>query len=170
MKKRIFILMAIIVTSSMILDAQQALFGGGKEITSPEINKDNTVTFRLVAPNAKEVKLTGDWMPAEKNWTPGSVLMTKDEKGIWSYTTPVMNSDLYGYNILVDGLKTTDPNNVHLNRDVVSIFNIFIEMRFADNSINTRFVRFVECHLWSRVLIILDPQTHPFIIDFILSE
>ena len=36
--------------------AQQALFGG-QDITSPEIHENNSVTFRVSAPNAKEVKI-----------------------------------------------------------------------------------------------------------------
>lgn len=103
---------------------QQALFGGA-DITSPEINADNSVTFRFQAPDAQEVKISGDWMPMQ-GWTPGSETMTKDEKGLWSYTTAPLASDLYGYAFIVDGLRTTDPNNVYLIRDVASVANVFI--------------------------------------------
>ncbi len=104
--------------------AQQAIWGGTPMI-SPDVNKDQTVTFRFDAPNAKEVKIMGDWMPSP-GWVPGSEAMTKDEKGIWSLTTKPLGSDLYSYSVLVDGLKTTDPNNVYLIRDVASVFNVFI--------------------------------------------
>lgn len=104
--------------------SQQALFGG-TNITSPEVNPDNTVTFRFQAPDAREVKITGDWMPAQ-GWTPGSEAMTKGEKGIWTYTTAVLPSDLYSYSFIADGIKCTDPNNVYLIRDVASVTNVFI--------------------------------------------
>jgi enterochelin esterase family protein len=52
--------------------------------------------------------------------------MTKDEKGIWSYTTSVLPSDLYSYSFNVDGVKCTDPNNVYLIRDVASVTNVLI--------------------------------------------
>ncbi|TCK80788.1 esterase [Albibacterium bauzanense] len=104
--------------------AQQAL-GGATNIISPEVNSNQTVTFRLLAPNATEVKVSGDWMPAE-GWVPGSVNMTKGEGGIWTYTTSALPSDLYMYSFLVDGFKTTDPNNVYLIRDVASVTNVFI--------------------------------------------
>ena len=104
--------------------AQQALWGA-PGIVSPEVKEDKSVTFRFQAPDAKEVKIAGDWMPG-KDWVPGSQAMTKDDKGIWSYTTSSMPSDLYGYSFLVDGLKTTDPNNVYLIRDVASLTNVFI--------------------------------------------
>jgi len=78
-----------------------------------------------MAPDAKEVKLSGDWMPAE-GWTPGSITMKKGEKGLWSFTTEVLPSELYSYSFLVDGVKSTDPNNVYLIRDVATVTNVFI--------------------------------------------
>jgi enterochelin esterase-like enzyme len=121
MKKSIVL---FLIMASITSYAQQALWGAA-EIVSPEINADNSVTFRYVAPNAKEVKLSGDWMPAE-GWTPGSVVLKKGEKGLWSFTTEVLPSELYSYSFLVDGLKSTDPNNVYLIRDVASVTNVFI--------------------------------------------
>lgn len=104
--------------------SQQALFGGA-DITSPEINADNSVTFRFQAPDAKEVKISGNWMLSQ-GWTPGSEKMTKGEKGLWSYTTAVLPSDLYSYSFNVDSVKCTDPNNVFMIRDVASVTNVFI--------------------------------------------
>jgi enterochelin esterase family protein len=121
MKKSIVL---FLIMASITSYAQQALWGAA-EIVSPEINADNSVTFQYVAPDAKEVKLSGDWMPAE-GWTPGSVVMKKGEKGLWSFTTEVLTSELYSYSFLVDGLKSTDPNNVYLIRDVASVTNVFI--------------------------------------------
>jgi enterochelin esterase family protein len=114
----------LIMTTSISSFAQQALFGG-QDIKSPEIKTDNSVVFRVMAPNAKEVKLSGDWMPAE-GWTPGSVAMTKDDKGLWSFTTEILQPELYSYSFIIDGFKTTDPNNPFIVRDVASVTNIFI--------------------------------------------
>ncbi len=105
-------------------NAQQALYGGGAFV-SPEIHVDYTVTFRVLAPSADEVKLTGDWMPAE-GWVPGSVIMEKDEKGLWSYTTAVLEPELYGYAFIIDGVRTNDPNNVFVSRDIATNTNIFL--------------------------------------------
>ncbi|HLN54553.1 MAG TPA: alpha/beta hydrolase-fold protein [Bacteroidales bacterium] len=120
--KSIFLISLLLFYNSS--QAQQALTRG-TNITSPEINSDNTVTFRFQAPDAKEVKITGDWLPAQGN-IPGSAVLTKGEKGIWTYTSPVLESELYGYAFIVDGVKTTDPNNVYVNRDVATVTNIFI--------------------------------------------
>lgn len=115
-----FIFVGIVSFQSI---AQQALWGA-PGVVSPEVKADNTVTFRFLAPDAKEVKIMGDWLPGQGSIA-GSEAMTKDEKGVWSYST-VLSSDMYGYSFLVDGLKCTDPNNVYLIRDVASVTNVFI--------------------------------------------
>jgi enterochelin esterase-like enzyme len=124
MKKQILIILMMIIAPTIALMAQQAL-GGGQAIVSPEVHENQTVTFRFLAPDAKEVKISGDWIPAD-GWTPGSVVMTKGEKGLWTYTTEKIESDLYSYWFMVDGVRNTDPNNVYLIRDVASIFNVLI--------------------------------------------
>ncbi len=125
MRKQILVYIAFFVMASSNSFAQQALWGAAA-IISPEVKEeDNTVIFRFQAPDAKEVKISGDWMPAQ-GWVPGSEAMSKDEKGIWSYTTKPLEPDLYSYSFLVDGLKTTDPNNVYLIRDVASLTNVFM--------------------------------------------
>jgi len=124
MNKQIVISLAILIFAGSTALAQQAI-GGGQDIISPKINEDNTVTFKLEAPNATEVKLTGDWMPAE-GWVPGSVAMTRDENGLWTYTTGELEPELYGYAFLVDGMRVNDPNNAFVSRDIATLTNIFI--------------------------------------------
>lgn len=112
--------------------AQQALWEGGKPV-SPQINEDKTVTFRIYAPNAKEVKVTGDFLPTEKVTTPmgeieapGSAELSMHE-GVWEFTTPEpLLPELYSYTFIVDGLKINDPSNVYLLRDISSLTNIFL--------------------------------------------
>lgn len=103
---------------------QQALFGG-QEIQSPVIQPDNSVTFKVLAPHAREVKLSGDWMPAQ-GWQPGSVPMQRDNNGLWSITTAPLEPELYSYFFLIDDVRTPDINNPFLIRDVASVTNIFI--------------------------------------------
>lgn len=103
--------------------AQQDLFRTS-QIISPEIHNDNTVTFRLLAPNAKEVKLSGDWMPLQ-GFARSSEAMVKTDSA-WTYVTSALPSDLYTYVFTVDGLRITDPNNAFVVRDVANISNVFI--------------------------------------------
>lgn len=122
----------IIILTSIQTMAQQSLFGG-QNIVSPEIHDDNTVTFRYFAPNVDTVKITGDFLPTVKMKTqwgtfdaPGSALLTKDEKGVWSFTSQVLPSELYNYSFIVDGITIMDPSNPFLVRDVANVMNIFI--------------------------------------------
>ena len=120
------IILLIVFSCTTNVFAQQNLnFSGRQGITSPEINADNSVTFRLQAPDAKEVSVTGDWMPSQ-GWAPGSEKMIKGENGVWTYTSKPLPSDLYSYSFMVDGLKITDPNNVYFSRDVATVVNIFL--------------------------------------------
>lgn len=77
---------------------------GGPGFISPEVQKDRTVTFRFMAPNAKEVKLSTQLIAGQPN-------MTKDEKGIWSITLRSVEPDIYPYCFVVDGIQVADPRN-----------------------------------------------------------
>ena len=111
--------------------AQQALWGGS-QIVSPEIHPDNTVTFRLRAPKAVRVQLTGDFLPTQKIDTPFGVFDGPgfadlvEKEGVWEYTTEVLSPELYSYSFVVDGLMMRDPSNVYMIRDVASVTNVFI--------------------------------------------
>ena len=77
------------------------------QVVSPVVGADRKVTFRLRAPNAKEVKADGDW-------TKKPAAMTKDDKGIWSLTTEPLEPNLYGYFFVVDGVNMPDPSNTSM--------------------------------------------------------
>ncbi len=132
MNVRFSLTLLILLALSVGAMAQQALWGAA-QLVSPEINPDKTVTFRFDAPHADSVQITGDFLPPVKMKTewgefevPGKANLKKDSKGIWTFTSQPLESDLFSYSMIVDGLKTTDPNNVYLIRDVASVFNVFI--------------------------------------------
>lgn len=114
-----FLTTAIAIMIAVSASAQQALWGG-PQVVSPEIHPDNTVTFRLNAPKAVKVQVTGDFIGS-----PGLAEMT-EVNGIWEYTTAPLAPELYSYSFIVDGLITRDPGNVYMNRDVATVTNIFI--------------------------------------------
>ncbi len=111
---------------------QQALFGGN-QIVSPEIHEDNSVSFRLFAPMADSVQITGDFLPTVKTQTPygemdlpGKADLVKEDNGVWTFTSKVLDPELYSYSFIVNGLNMTDPGNPFLIRDVASVTNVFI--------------------------------------------
>ncbi|MDR2804306.1 MAG: esterase [Dysgonamonadaceae bacterium] len=131
MKKTTVFIIALIMC--ITAHAQQALWGG-QEIVSPQINDNQTVTFRLQAPQAIKVEITGDFLPAQKMQTPmgefdapGVAELKKDAQGVWEFTTlNALTPELYSYSFIIDGVKVTDPNNVYMIRDVASVTSIFI--------------------------------------------
>ncbi len=113
--------------------AQQALWGGAP-VVSPEIHDNNTVTFRLKAPKAVKVQVTGDFLPTQKIKTPfgefdgpGVADLKEGKDGVWEFTTPEpLKPELYSYSFIVDDLKMMDPSNVYMIRDVATVTNVFI--------------------------------------------
>ncbi len=96
-------LIALALATSALLQAQTPPPDG---LVSPEVHADRTVTFRVRAPKASEVTLSGDWLPVGK-----PVPMTKGDDGVWSIQTAPLeaNGHLYWFN--VDGLAVADPVN-----------------------------------------------------------
>src|SRR4051812_5974193 len=80
-------------------------------IISPQINTDNTVTFRLKAPAAASVKIKGTWMKDNE----AAIAMTKTDS-IWSFTTSKLDPDFYRYNFYLESVEVLDPANSYVER------------------------------------------------------
>ena len=78
----------------------------GPFVVSPQVLPDKKVTFRYLAPSAKDVKLGGSQFGAVQ------VPMKKDSLGIWSVTVGPVRPDIYPYSFIVDGVTVMDPANV----------------------------------------------------------
>ncbi|WP_303207055.1 esterase [Bacteroides oleiciplenus] len=128
-----FTILAAALLMCVATFAQEALWGIGP-LVSPEIYDNNTVLFRLRAPKAVKVQITGDFLPKQKVKTPngeyeipGIVDLTEGKDGVWEYTTPEpLKPELYSYSFIVDGLRMNDPANIYLIRDVATLTNVFI--------------------------------------------
>ncbi|MBL0156113.1 MAG: esterase [Bryobacterales bacterium] len=79
-------------------------------LNSPDVRDDRTVVFRLKAPQAHEVLLTGAVLTAIGPATK-PVPFVKGEDGIWTLTIGPLKADLYQYHLMVDGMRIADPNN-----------------------------------------------------------
>lgn len=82
-------------------------------VVSPEVGPDHRVTFRLRAPNAKEVAVSLEGLPR-------SIAMQKDGQGIWSVTTEPLAPDFYGYSFVADGVRLIDPHNPLLKPNLLN--------------------------------------------------
>lgn len=107
--KQLSVLLFLTVLSFSV----NAQFRMPKPILSPEIQQDNKITFRVYAPDAKTVKISGNWMPGFGN----QVEMMRNDTGMYQLIIEPLASEMYTYSYFVDGVKTIDPNNAIVVRD-----------------------------------------------------
>ena len=94
--------LAVLALSATVVYAQQA-----PAIVSPQILSDGRVTFRLNAPKADEVILTGEFLDGPRGFT-------REHDGVWSITVGPIAPEVYHYNFIIDGVRTIDPSNPQL--------------------------------------------------------
>lgn len=79
------------------------------QLVSPQVHDDRRVTFRLNAPNAVKVQVTGiAGQPA--------LDLDKSEKGIWQGALGPLEPELYSYVFEVDGAAHIDPHNRNVKK------------------------------------------------------
>ena len=78
-----------------------------ESVKSPEVKENGDVVFRLFAPQAKEVQLSGQWGPRVP-------MYWDDEEQTWKVTVHPAVADIYPYNFIVDGQAVSDPANREL--------------------------------------------------------
>ena len=82
-------------------------------LNSPEVHDDQTVTFRLRAPKAQEVKLAGVALLTGLGKGNEQVPFVKGQDGVWTLTVGPLKPDMYAYHFNVDGVQITDPSNTY---------------------------------------------------------
>jgi len=97
--------LALRIPATDAAEAQQ------NRVVSPEVHADRKVTFRFRAPNAKKVTVGLEGKP--------NLELAKDDSGIWSGTTGVLEPDIYGYSFNVDGVTALDPLNTEIKVNLV---------------------------------------------------
>ena len=91
MKIRTILSLLTLLSASIVACAQ----------TSSVVNPDNTVTFRISAPKAKNVKISAQFAPKQD--------MERGANGVWSITLGPVAPDIYPYCFEVDGIGVMDP-------------------------------------------------------------
>lgn len=120
--KRFRMLGSLILVLFLVSNASFAQeIGRTEHIVSPEFTADNAIYFRIKAPQAKSVQLSGNWMQMVPNGDQGMTRkltdLTQGEDGVWSVKVEGLEPELYGYTFLVDGVSTLDPSNFKIARD-----------------------------------------------------
>lgn len=128
---KILFALSMLAAGAAATQAQQAIWGV-PPFVSPEVNADNTVTFRFASPAAKSVLVTGDFLPTQKIQTPygefdapGTAELTRNGD-TWEYTSAALSPELYSYSFIVDSVRMNDPVNVYQIRDTGTITNVFL--------------------------------------------
>ncbi len=75
----------------------------------PRVHADSRVTFRVTAPTAQKVQVQPGG--ADNGLGAGPYEMTRDEKGVWTVTTPPVVPGFHYYWLLVDGFAANDPSS-----------------------------------------------------------
>jgi enterochelin esterase-like enzyme len=111
--------------------------------SSQKILEDKRVEFRLYAPEAHDVKITGEWMPGYgsisfengvmKRGPIVSEPLVKNDSGFWAITLAPIKPNSYGYSYIIDGVMVTDPGNVIVKRDGATLLSVlFIPGKESD--------------------------------------
>ena len=79
----------------------------GPVVVSPEVSPDRRITFRILAPQAEQVRLNASDIPNFRELA----TLTKADNGVWSTTTGPLEPGAYRYNFAVDGVATIDPRS-----------------------------------------------------------
>ncbi len=77
------------------------------EASSPEVSPERTITFRVYAPDAEEVRLMSSDVPDAGR----GVEMTKADNGVWEVTVGPVPAGAYRYHFSVDGVTVIDTRN-----------------------------------------------------------
>jgi enterochelin esterase-like enzyme len=86
--------------------------GGGRGAAapvyiSPEVSAERRITFRVFAPAADAIRLSGGDMPGVGQATQ----LTKGDNGVWEVTVGPFEPGAYRYNFNIDGVSTIDPRS-----------------------------------------------------------
>ncbi|HDZ15160.1 hypothetical protein LCGC14_1160330 [marine sediment metagenome] len=81
------------------------------QVNSPEVHDDRTVTFRLKAPDARQVELNPGAINTALGKGRDPIPFTKENDSIWTLNIGPLPPDMYAYHLRVDGVQMADPNN-----------------------------------------------------------
>jgi enterochelin esterase family protein len=87
------ILLAAVLSASRVI---------ADPVVSPDVQTDGAVTFRIQAPDAKQVQVICEGV---------TNAMQRDAEGVWTFTSAPMEPDIYNYSFNVDGAHTLDAVN-----------------------------------------------------------
>ena len=95
----------------------------------PQVHPNRTITFRLFAPNAKTVAVTGEWIRRGRRRGNKPTPMKRNSFGLWTVTVGPVFPEIYQYNFIVDGVSIVDPRNPWVKRSSIWGNTSLVEVR-----------------------------------------
>ncbi len=142
---------AVLAMFAVALTGPASLFGQRTpQVVSPDVSPDRHVTFRIFAPKAETVQLSGD--------IPGSGFgqgraLAKGTNDVWEVTAGPLPPGAYRYSFNVDGMTVVDPRNPKTSESNENTWSL-VDVPGAD-WLDTRDVphgAVAEVSYWSSVL------------------
>ena len=92
----------------------------GPQVVSPDVAADRRVTFRILAPKAEAVRLSGSDIPGNGQ----GAAMTKGTNGVWEVTLGPIEPGAYRYNFNVDGVSVIDPRSSAISESNNNVWSL----------------------------------------------
>jgi enterochelin esterase-like enzyme len=89
-------------------------------VVSPEVQQDGHITFRILAPRAETVRLSGSDIPGMGPGAP----MTKDDNGVWEATLGPVAPGAYRYTFNVNGVTVIDPRSPAISESNGNVWSL----------------------------------------------
>ncbi|QGJ71407.1 Carbohydrate acetyl esterase/feruloyl esterase [Planctomycetales bacterium 10988] len=102
MKYQLVLVVCLLLASTELVSAQRRA-----PVVSPEVNEAGQVTFRVAAPDAEKVMVSGQWQGED-------VEMKKKDRRLWEVTVADIPPGVWEYSIKIDGVSMIDQNNSDL--------------------------------------------------------
>jgi enterochelin esterase-like enzyme len=94
----------------------------GPQVVSPEVSADRKITFRILAPKAEAVRLTGGDIPGLGQ----GAEMKKGAEGVWEVTLGPIDPGAYRYTFNVDGVSVMDPRSPSVSESNNNVWSLVV--------------------------------------------
>ena len=122
MSRHRYAFVAALVLGAATVAAQQGGRGGPQapQVNSPDVSADRRISFRIYAPQAREIRLNASDIPGLGQNT----RFTKADNGVWELTVGPLDSGAFRYNFNVDGVATIDPRNPAISESNNNVWSL----------------------------------------------
>jgi enterochelin esterase family protein len=138
-RRLVLVLAGAIVACTAAAYAQQPA-----PVVSPEVLPDGRVIFRILAPQAQQVRLNAGDIPASSLIPPGTAplspavpgqppqpaapvppVFVRNDRGVWETTVGPVPPGAFRYTFVVDGVRTVDPVNTYISESNTAAWSLF---------------------------------------------